>query len=680
MKTYIGISPNTPTVVFRNSSFSAGSVGLIEIGSHNSTGILGNHFIGSVSTSSNYNNHFIIQQRTSLTGYEERFRISSSGNVGIGTGTPGAKLQVAGATGQTVRIENTSSALTTNTLIGSYDFYANDTSTGGIGITGFVSSYAEESFGIASYLSFGTRPITGGNALERLRITSSGNVGIGTTLPVNKFNVVDNINLNTWNTSAGGTLTNASIENLDVSSGSAAVLQIIHNQHASVRLAATRKDATNYWESNFSIAVRGADANMFEAMRITSAGNVGIGTSSPTRKLHTYGSGTSLKIEGSGTNTYMQLACNSQTNTDSGYIGYDSNYNMLFLIRDSEKMRLDSSGNVGIGTSSPASKLHVDAGVVPYSYNVAARIYVTNNNAYSPASYYGINTIYVQNNSTTAGSATGISFGTVGSGSGSVATIGAVATNNSGYGSALVFQTRDTSANDAERLRIDSSGNIGVGLTTTTYKINVSGAYLYFEGNGYGQNGILEKSPWGDHRFALRWSGGGTTDICGMDNTTDGVRILSTSFYNAGTTTLGNVMAEFQHGGSCYRQGNLSTWNTTSDIRVKKDFTEISGLDKILNLHPVEFSYIDEFCDSKNIDKNKRDVGFIAQEFKEVFPSSVNESIDEEGPTVFGEVSIDNILTMEPSIITPHLVKSIQEQQIIINSLQDRITILESKN
>jgi hypothetical protein len=84
-------------------------------------------------------------------------------------------------------------------------------------------------------------------------------------------------------------------------------------------------------------------------------GNVGIGTTSPTRTLHVLGQtglGTVLKLEGaSGTTTYLQLAYNGATNAQSGYIGYDSSSNMPFFTNDTERMRITSGGGLLINTT-----------------------------------------------------------------------------------------------------------------------------------------------------------------------------------------------------------------------------------------------------------------------------------------------------------------------------------------
>jgi len=101
-----------------------------------------------------------------------------------------------------------------------------------------------------------------------------------------------------------------------------------------------------------------------------------------------------------------------------------------------------------------------------------------------------------------------------------------------------------------------------------------------------------------------------------------------------------------------YQKNNSTVWSTTSDIRIKKNIISLeSGLNVITALRPVEFDYI------KN---DKHDIGFIAQEYREVLPAQISE----------GE---DGMLALNQNLV-PYLVKAIQEQQALITDLQARLT------
>jgi hypothetical protein len=107
------------------------------------------------------------------------------------------------------------------------------------------------------------------------------------------------------------------------------------------------------------------ETNGAERLRVTSTGNVGIGTTSPAVKLQITGSGQLLQLAGDG--AFMQFKNTAGTNT--GYI--EASSGNLFTVAaenstplrlntsNTERMRITSAGNVGIGTTSPSQKLDV---------------------------------------------------------------------------------------------------------------------------------------------------------------------------------------------------------------------------------------------------------------------------------------------------------------------------------
>lgn len=98
---------------------------------------------------------------------------------------------------------------------------------------------------------------------------------------------------------------------------------------------------------------------------------------------------------------------------------------------------------------------------------------------------------------------------------------------------------------------------------------------------------------------------------------------------------------------------SASAWSG-SDRRLKENITDLdNGLDKVLNLKPRKFDFIDSF---------KNQFGFIAQEVQDVIPDAVS---------VFQEE--DQMLAIKMDFIVPHLVKAIQEQNQIIQELNERL-------
>ena len=157
-----------------------------------------------------------------------------------------------------------------------------------------------------------------------MRIDSSGNVGIGTSSPSS-----------------------------DISSSST-VLEIADSNVASLALnnttQSTKFEIASVDVSGGALSIRD---NNTERMRIDSSGNVGIGTTSPTAPLHVSGSTSTVPIKidntGTGGDTWRIWSTNDAASDGGGKLGF---YNEDTATR---AMTLDSSGNVGIGTSSITS-------------------------------------------------------------------------------------------------------------------------------------------------------------------------------------------------------------------------------------------------------------------------------------------------------------------------------------
>jgi len=317
---------------------------------------------------------FSTRNASTDTTLTERMRIDYSGNVGIGTSSPSQKLQVANGN---IYIS------TTNYLMwnsgGSYaidsdastrlSFYAGSatermriSSTGNVGIgttsPGRLFSLKgsdlwqkfEETNGAGRVWLVGTGTDTSLRFydetanLERMRIDSSGNVGIGTTSP--------NTNAKTTIKQASGSIYQFQLEQSNATDG------------YGLRCSASDGDLT------FS---RYASSAYSETMRITASGNVGIGTTSPGYKLDvqsTASSGAPLlanfQAAGGDVQLYVQngtvkTQITADNTSSASIVGSFSAHPLVIRTSNTERMRIDTSGNVGIGTSSPSASAILDA-------------------------------------------------------------------------------------------------------------------------------------------------------------------------------------------------------------------------------------------------------------------------------------------------------------------------------
>ena len=219
------------------------------------------------------------------------------------------------------------------------------------------------------------------------------------------------------------------------------------------------------------------------------------------------------------------------------------------------------------------------------------------------------------------------------------------------------FNTSTNGTTSTEVMRILSSGNIGIGMTTSQYnrvsiKSNSATAYA----------GLAVYSPtipnyiYVNHNATVGIIGTDSTGVAGTAHTP--ILIYCGNDERMRFSTNGNIGA----GG-----GTTNIYNA-SDIRLKKNIIPITlGLNAISALNPVKFNWADGFDE---IEADKTLLGFIAQEVQEVIPEAVETFGG--NSLILGDTTIDNPLRVNEKFIIPVLVKAIQE-------LSAKVTLLENK-
>jgi hypothetical protein len=281
---------------------------------------------------------------------------------------------------------------------------------------------------------------------------------------------------------------------------------------------------------------------------------VGIGTSSPAGKLHISGDGAAanlirLQNTGAGTNGFFDI---SVTSTEAQVI---ANYSttaipMLFLTGAAERLRITSTGNVGIGTSTPAAKLDVNqtnqSGDNDFirlttdatSGSLSLGIYPSSNNSLS---FIGSNALFSSGGVTRLNAAAG----------------GSLLSMNT---DSIVVYVSSGAANPVERMRIDSSGNVGIGTTAPSN----------FEGVTFGDsildvNGVIQVRGDATNGNALVQFGGSTYRKALMFSSvgTD-VGYLGVAIAANGTDSSSTEVARFTPNGLTFN-GDTAANNALSD-------------------------------------------------------------------------------------------------------------------
>ena len=270
--------------------------------------------------------------------------------------------------------------------------------------------------------------------------------------------------------------------------------------------------------------------------------------------------------------------------------------------------------------------------------------------------------------------------------------------NNTG---AITFQTASTGSL-AEAMRIDSSGNVGVGTSSPAGRLDSYGdstnpAGIFRRGGAYGNIESTDTNRTAKWTFGRDNASTGNFVIAYNDSTkasidTSGNLLVgTTSAYGIGglsilplasgantcalaawskSTTGGDTAAQFRYSGSVV--GSISYTNTlvtyavSSDYRLKDNIAPMTGaLAIVAQLKPVTYKWKTDGSDGQ---------GFIAHELAEVVPDAVvgtKDAVDADGNPVHQGI--------DTSFLVATLTAAIQEQQATINALTARIVALESK-
>lgn len=306
-----------------------------------------------------------------------------------------------------------------------------------------------------------------------------------------------------------------------------------------------------------------------------------------------------------------------------------------------ERVRIDNSGNVGIGISAPGFTLDVQSTTANL---VATRFSADTNPSQlilrkSRGASVGTNTIVSANDSVG-----GLYFqGANGTGFTDAAGILAEVDTTPGAsndmpGRLRFLTTPDASGTPTERMRIDSAGLVGINTTTLG---GVAGSHLTITGSSNSRAVLQTRGISGDVAEP-------SVDVVKFDNNNTTSQSLVEFYINNGATGSGKITAN---------GASQAAFGSFSDERLKENIVDLpSQLNNVLALHPVEFDYKDG---------SGHQVGFIAQEVQQVYPDLVGES--------GGYLTLTDLNKNDA-----RLIKAFQELAAKVEALESRVAELEA--
>jgi hypothetical protein len=449
-------------------------------------------------------------------------------------------------------------------------------------------------------------------------------------------------------------------------------------------------------------------------MLIDGSGNVGIGTASPDSKLSVYtATGTTQIRFGASSNYYWDISRDNDTTGDL----WISNYNATGS--RTTRMAVSASGNVGIGTANtPSNKDTVTPKFIVNGSGVAGSMQVVRNT--TPGAGGGILELTATrgtdvNSYTVLQSGDGLGSVVFGGADGNefvvaasvVAQVDGTPGDNDMPGRLIFNTTADGASSTTERMRITSTGNVGIGTASPTQKLTVNGGRSLLRANSETYSIQLEYASGKGQYYigatdsvstpALVFSNIGGVERMRVDHDgnvgigTAGSSNVRLDIY-AGTSAAGSYCVAFRNssatnlfyienhgtiftGSAANSPYNLTTgsaanvfvdsggalYRSTSSLRYKSDVTDAThGLADVLKLRSVTYKA-----------KNSGGTVFGGLIAEEVHGAGLTEfvSYDKEGQP--DAIHYGNMVAL--------LTKAIQEQQAMIDELKAKVAALETK-
>jgi hypothetical protein len=534
----------------------------------------------------------------------ERMTIDASGNIGIGTTSPGAKLQIDGPAG---------TGSNGSTLITGYDSYGHSL---------YIGSYA-----VQKRLAFNHNGTAGnifaydygsGTAQNLVLQGPGGSVGIGTASPSARLHAFSSDTLNTM-----------FVENNGGGGGTQGSLRVKVNATSGVRNILQLENGTS------------------TVMLVRDDGNVGIGTTSPSTKVHIEDGSVFIGDVSAGFSTSVPSSAGATVTAANGHrLFFDNSYN----------------GTAGAGMPANKIVLHnnsftcgfgIENTGVTYHSGDSHRFYsaATNSSSYGSLAFSVSSTNTIAWTNTNGEGALKIQNSNAGSSAYSILRIGNNTTD------AVIFlnssaRTTDggastlTMRNDAGALRLQGAGatntiflpgsSTNVGINTSSPRANLeitqtsstTGMMLYSGSNDGGVNRIIfnhsdttsnyQKVSIETQASGSGQAGRGNFSIrVNIANDNTNVAAGDTRFFIHGTSGNVGIMTTspsypLHVSGDIYATGDVISF---SDARLKSDVETITGaLDKVSNMRGVYYT---------NLNTQTRETGVIAQEIMDVLPEVV---------------------------------------------------------